>query len=202
MRDNLRIVVKEDAFMAKIFSTLACCFVMLVIALAVPGCHGGKGSSAVLTSPDGTRQITLPKGWKETRKLHEKADLQGADPANETYAFVLSEKKESFRDMTLRRYSDVTREAFAKTLANATMTGPKELTINGNAAIQYEIRGATQNLDIVYLHTIVETKRFYNQVMAWTLKSQWDKNERPLRDTVESFKEVESGADASDDAVN
>jgi hypothetical protein len=185
--------------MRRFENLLAVALVSGVLALSCSGKKNDKVS--VVMSPDNQRQLSLPKGWKETHKLHDKADIQAADTSNEMYIFVLSEKKEDFRDMDIKRYSESTREAFAKSLTAAEVTGPKTLIINGQPAIQYEIRGITQNLPIVYLHTIVETPRHFSQIMAWTLKGLWEKNQETLQAVVVSFKDFSPPAPPASTAL-
>ncbi|MFN7140871.1 MAG: hypothetical protein ACK4UN_16165, partial [Limisphaerales bacterium] len=52
----------------------------------------------------------------------------------------------------------------------------------------YEVSGAMENVNIVYLHTTVEDEDYFHQILAWTLKSRFSKHKDELRDVVSSFK--------------
>jgi hypothetical protein len=169
--------------------------VLVLMILPAAGCVSGPPSPILdtrteLKSSDGLTMIKIPQGWTEDKELHQKAELQASDRAREEYIIVLSESKEDFQQMTLEKHSETTRGSLLNSLTNPEVSGPTMLTINGSAAIQYEIRGTIQNMNIVYLHTTIETPENFHQVLAWTLKSRFEKNQTRLRDAINSFQEV------------
>jgi len=143
----------------------------------------------VLRSQNGSIQIKLPKGWKEDKELHDEAELQASNRAGEKYVIDLTDNKEDFEKMSLAEHSEITRGSILEVLTSPQVTGPVELTINGSPAIQYEIRGGTENINVVYLHTTVETPSMFYQVLAWTLKSRFEKNKSELQEVTNSFQE-------------
>ncbi|HVF88941.1 MAG TPA: hypothetical protein VNH22_02665 [Blastocatellia bacterium] len=173
--------------------------VTLLISACQPGRKAGGGAeennsagaaSAVITSSDGLSRITLPPGWKQEQELHEQADLQAADRANEMYVIVMSESKEDFRDMTVEKHSEFTRSALTEKLESPELSEPEKVTVDGLPGTQYEIRGGVDNLNIAYLHTTLESPTHFHQILAWTLKSRFDKNRPVLDAVIHSFKEV------------
>jgi hypothetical protein len=164
---------------------------VLFLALSFAACKDKRPPElvTVVKSPDGDREIAIPKGWKEDKSLHAKADIQVADPPDEMYALVLTDTRERAGNMDLVKYSEATRDAFMKSLVGATYSPARNMMVNGYPAIEREIRGSVQNLDVVYLHTIVETPHRFHQVMAWTLKAQWEKNKDTLEAVTESFRD-------------
>ena len=142
--------------------------------------------------PEKTIQVSIPSGWKEDRDLHDSAELQASNRRKEQYIIVLSESKEDFQDMTLEKHSEITRATLVKSLTEAQTSAPTTLTIGGNSALQYEIRGFINNLSVIYLHTTVETDKHIHQILTWTLKSMYDKNKPVLQKVTESFKEVKA----------
>lgn len=164
--------------------------VLLAAALFLFACNRSHPPEVHVFSKDGSREILVPKGWSETTRLHDRSDLQVAAPEEELYVFVLSEKKDALRDMTLRKYADLTREGFTKTLVSAEVDGPIEAVVQSQTALQSIIRGSTQGLDLVYIHTVIESKQSFHQVMAWTLKSSFPKKEKTLRAVIETFHET------------
>jgi hypothetical protein len=143
-----------------------------------------------LVSSDGRSQITLPKGWKEYRKLHDDAEIQAAYLSKESYVIVLSESKEDFDEMTIEKHSKLTRTGIMESLKKPTINRLPDLTVNGKPAIQYEIRGVMNNIKIVYLHTTVETKGYFHQILAWTLKSKYNDNKGNMQKIIKSFKQI------------
>ena len=148
--------------------------------------------ATTITSPDGLASIVLPSGWKQeqAQELHDQADLQASDRANEMYVIVMSENKEDFRDMTAEKHSQFTRSALTEKLESPEVSAPAQVTTGGLTGTQYEIRGGVDNLNIAYLHTTVESPTHFHQILAWTLKSRFDKNRPVLDAVIQSFKEV------------
>lgn len=145
----------------------------------------------VLTSTDGRFQLTVPGDWLKETELNERADLQAANRVRETYAAVISESKQDFtEEMTLERFTSVTRNAILAGVHSAQSAEPTPTSINGNPALQYEIRGAVEGVNIVYIITTVETSEHYHQILTWTLPSRFDQYRDTLLDVTRSFKEV------------
>ena len=153
-------------------------------------------TSTILRNQNSSIQITLPKGWREDKELHEDADLQASNRADEKYVIILSDSKEDFEKMSLSEHSEITRGSIIKILTAPQVTGPVELTINDLPAIQYEIRGSTDNINVVYLHTTVETSQKFYQILAWTVKSRFEKNKSELQEVTNSFQESAAGSTA------
>jgi hypothetical protein len=149
-----------------------------------------SSTSSILTSPDGRSQITLPPGWQEDRALHEKADLTASNRREEMYIIVLSEDKSDFQQMNLEKHSETTRASLLQNATSPQTSEPKRFTINGHPALQYEIRAGIDNVNVVYLHTTVETPKNFHQIVAWSLKSRFEKNLPTLEQVIESFKEI------------
>ncbi len=144
----------------------------------------------VLVSSDGQSQVTLPEGWLSDRELHESAEIQASQRGQEMYLIVLSENKEDFQDLTLEQHSEITRQLLVESLSDSQVTGPSEVTeIGEKPAIQYEIRGSVEGVNVAYLHTTVETADRYHQILAWTLPSNFSRSEAQLQAIVQSFRE-------------
>ena len=61
------------------------------------------------------------------------------------------------------------------------------LTIDGHPALQDEITGTENGTNIVFLHTTVDDGGHFQQILAWTLKSLWQKQNPLLREVITSF---------------
>jgi len=143
----------------------------------------------VLTSPDGKFQLTVPAGWIERPSLHATASIKAANLAQETYVIVITENKiDCASDMTLDKFTDVTRKAMLSKVSEGASTPPLPVKINGNEGRQYALEGIVNNVKISYLVTAVETNENYHQIITWTLRSRIDQNQPMLLKVTESFR--------------
>ena len=147
-------------------------------------------STKLLTSVDGKFRISLPAGWVEDRTLHKNAPLQGADRSNKCFIIILPENKEDLSQVTIQKESELTRMNLIKSKTNVTVSEPATLTINGHTGLQYEIKATLDNVNLVYLHTIVETGKYYYQIVAWSLRSMYEDNRKKMMDIIQSFEEI------------
>ncbi|MBM3156433.1 MAG: hypothetical protein FJ004_04020 [Chloroflexi bacterium] len=124
--------------------------------------------------------------------LNDEADIQVANTKKEAYVIVLSEFKMDFSDdITVEVHSDITRQILLDSLENVIISDePVELQINGRRALQYEISGRVEGINVVYLHTTVDGEEGFHQIIAWTLPSKYDKNKPLLDSVVNSFREI------------
>lgn len=151
-----------------------------------------RASSGVpITSSDGKSQITAPTTWKTTTDLNDKAELQASDTTNQMYLIVLTDSRANYSRMTLEDHSQETLGTLTRSMTSSTKIGPTRLTVNGNPAIQYEVRGEIKGLNVVYLHTTVQTTDNFHQIVAWTLQTTYDSKKDTLQDIVQSFKEID-----------
>jgi hypothetical protein len=71
-------------------------------------------------------------------------------------------------------------------MKNASATEAVPLTIDGHPALQDEITGTENGTHVVFLQTTVDAGDHFQQILAWTLKSRWQKQNQLLRDVTES----------------
>ena len=60
--------------------------------------------------------------------------------------------------------------------------------LNGHPARQDELTGTEKGTNVVFLHTTVDNGDHFQQILAWTLKSQWQKQDQSMREVTESFR--------------
>lgn len=186
----------------KRFNLVTPAFIFLLLATAsckLPGAlkrmsEDAGGKPKILTSKDGGSQITIPARWKEETRLNEEAALQASDVLNEMYVVVLKNSKEDFENISVEKYSELTRATFMERLSSPQMGTPSSLVINGYPALQCEVRGTVENVKIAYLHVVAETPEHFYQIVTWTLPSRFDKNRAQLEEVTRSFKEIDSGS--------
>lgn len=146
----------------------------------------------VITSADGDSQITVPRDWSEMDDLNEVAIIQAANLFEEQYAIVIQDNKEDFADTDINAHSEATVQILLDSLTSSEVTTPTPLTVNGYTAVQTEIQGSFENINVVYLHTSIETREHFYQVVTWTLKSRFESNRSLFEQVTQSFREIEA----------
>lgn len=148
-------------------------------------------SPKIVTSKDGKIQLTVPGAWKEQNGLNEEAGLQVANPVAEQYAIVISESKADFTDkMTLENFTELIQQNAKSVIADAVVSEPRSLTINGYPAKQFEVGGSIENIKAKWIYTLVDAPNNYHQILTWTLASRYEQNKPVLLDVINSFKET------------
>ena len=150
-----------------------------------------KDSLTVFKSEDNKFQVSASNSWEDAEgMLHPDSEIQIHNSQKEKYFITLLESKEDFTDTSLQTYYDLVSEPFISSLDNSKQGDVKEVTINGNKALQYTLEGSVDNVSVTYLVTIIETPTHYGQLMAWTLNSKWDEYKDEYTSLTNSFKEV------------
>src|SRR5215475_8660783 len=142
-----------------------CALALMVLAVVACKQLQSLAGSTVLRSPDGKFQLTVPAGWQERPSLHDTASIKAANIFQETYVIVITENKIDFaEDMTLDKFTDITRQAMLRRAADSSSTEPVPVTINGIEGRQYQLDGLVSNVKISYLVTALQTESNYHQV--------------------------------------
>lgn len=148
-----------------------------------------------LTSADGKFQLTVPGGWRDDPELHEEATLRASNRMQEMYAVVISENKEDFdAGMTLQEFAALSRTATMGNVQGAEAGPPAPAQVGGYPALEYEMRGVVESINVTYLNTLVETPAHFHQIVTWTLRTRFDQNRATLREVAQSFREADAGA--------
>ena len=170
--------------LSKKLSTIALLF------CAVIACKS-LGTPKVLKSKDGKFQFTVPAEWIEAPGLNDQADIAAKNAPKELYAFVLTESKSDFpKDMTLDRFTDITRNAVMSKMTLTESPSPENITINGSDARRYRLVGSKGDLKVAYLISTVETPAHFHQIYTWTEPSRLNENGPVLNQVADSFRAV------------
>jgi Domain of unknown function (DUF4190) len=140
-----------------------------------------------IASDDGKLKITASGFWVKRTDLNNKASLQAAYNSKDMYVMVLSEPKSTVPNMTLEQHHQTTREHMLQTMSNSSATAPISITVDNHPALQDELSGTDRGKNIVFLHTTVEEGDSFHQIMAWTTKWHWQKQNGELREVTSSF---------------
>jgi len=165
----------------------------LLLFVAILACKSFQSpeKSAILKSPDGKFQLTVPDGWSKTTDLHNKADIQAANRSKEMYVIVLIENEDDLaKDMTLDEFTDITRKSLISKYGSPEASALESVSINGNDARQYELKGTKDTASVDLIVSTVKTPTNYTQILAWTLPSKMSDNKETLKKVTESFREV------------
>jgi hypothetical protein len=175
--------------------------ILLLIGLLLAGCGrfgrgtpGGTGTPSTVKSNDGKSQVSIPAGWSSLNLNNEAADLQVGNPKIQAYFMVLTESKQDFADKTTYRdHAEMTLKTLKGNLEDAAVVrGPTDLTINGRPAVQYEVSGvySENKTKVIYLHTTVDGRQSFHQLVAWTIPSRFGENRVRLESVIISFTEL------------
>ena len=100
----------------------------------------------------------------------------------------LSDAKSDSQNLTLENHHQTTRDRMLQEMKNASASEPVPLTIDGHPAMQDELNGTKDGTDVVFLHTTVDDGDHFQQILAWTLKSRWQKQNEQLREITRTFR--------------
>ena len=140
-----------------------------------------------IASDDGKTKVTVPGTWTKLPELNKQASLQVGNKSKEVYLIVITDTKADFDNFTLEKYHKQTRDRMLQKMKNASATEPVSLTIDGHPALQDELTGTEKATNVVFLHTTVDDGDYFQQILAWTLKSRWQKQNQLLREVTGSF---------------
>lgn len=140
-----------------------------------------------IATADKKFSILLPKGMQSTTVLHEDATLQGVNSKDELYLLLFDEAKTIFGGSGLEGYLDIVRNQMKGRFADAKITDPVSLKIGGHKALEIEISGTIDDIDVTYLLTVIETKEHYHQVIMWSESKRFEEHKQVMQVTTRSF---------------
>jgi hypothetical protein len=110
------------------------------------------------------------------------------------YLIVITDAKADVPDLTLEKHHQLTRDRMLQKMKNASATKSVSRTIDGHPALQDELTGTKKGPALfrerpwVFLHTMVDDGDHFQQILAWTLKSRWQKQNQLLQEVTGSFR--------------
>jgi hypothetical protein len=140
-----------------------------------------------IASDDNKLKVTTSGFWVKTSDLNKEASLQVANKSEDMYLMVFTDAKSTVGQMTLEQRHRTTRDRKLHSMQNASAAQAVSLTIDGHAALQDEVSGTQQGTNLVFLHTTVDDGDYFQQIVAWTTKGRWPKQNPQLRDATQSF---------------
>jgi len=140
-----------------------------------------------IASDDGKVSVIVPGTWTKLPELNKQASLQVGNKSKEVYLIVITDAKTDLDGFTLEKHHQQTRDRMLQTMKNASATEPVSLTIDSHPALQDELAGTEKETNVVFLHTTVDNGEHFQQILAWTLKSRWQKQNQMLREVTGAF---------------
>lgn len=144
-----------------------------------------------IESDAGKMRVTVPGTWTKLPELHKQSSLQVGNKSKEVYLIVITDTKADLDGFTLEKHHKQTRDQMVRTMKNASVTESVSLTIDSHPALQDELTGTEKGTNVVFLHTTVDDGGHFQQILAWTLKSRWQKQNQLLREVTGSFRSEE-----------
>ncbi|MBI4161090.1 MAG: hypothetical protein HY509_01430 [Acidobacteria bacterium] len=149
------------------------------------------GGPHLITARNGRSRLELPAGWRFRPYLNATADLQVADVQHKSFLIVLSEPKPAVNHLSLEAQSDIALATIVARMEGVEATsGPVEMMIGGHRALRYEFRGRIEGVKVAYIHTTIEGRETFHQIVAWTTPSRLKKNRAVIEAVIASFREV------------
>jgi len=140
-----------------------------------------------IASEDGKLSVTASGFWVKMPNLNKQATLQIGYKDNEMYLIVISDAKSAVGNITLEKHHQLTRDRMLQKMQNSSAAETVSLTIDAHPALQDEVSGTQNRTNLVFLHTTVDDGDYFQQILAWTLKSRWQKQNEQLREATNSF---------------
>jgi hypothetical protein len=178
--------------------TLARTLASLVVAAVLLGACGGDTAQETrnqsagfkeLTSADGALQLRVPDSW-EVSELNPVAAVQAGDPEAEAYGVVIEDPRKPLKDYTLERFAEAQMQQLVTGIGLASLSAPERVQVDGKDAVQYQLKGFFDQIEVVYLYTFVETPDRFLKVVTWSLASEFEDNKDVLEQVATSVREL------------
>jgi hypothetical protein len=140
-----------------------------------------------IASDDGKLKVTTSGLWVKQPQLNKEAKLQVGDKSKEMYLIVIGDAKSAVGNITLKQHHQRTRDRMLQKMQNSSATETVSLTIDGHPALQDEVSGTQSGTNVVFLHTTVDEGDYFQQILAWTMKSRWQEQNEQLHEITNSF---------------
>lgn len=175
------IVALVRASSAKTKGWIIVCVVTGLLAVAAFGVAGKFGVQEVqkfivegarvekpMIGKNGRFKMTVPNNWSAMPKLNPIADIAAGNLLLEQYLMLIAEPKDEV-GTGLEEFAKIVTAQMRAKLGNPQQGEFEKLAIGGFPALRCRIAGKAEGIDIVYLHTSVETPDSLCQVLCWTL---------------------------------
>jgi hypothetical protein len=105
------------------------------------------------------------------------------------FVVVFTDDKKDFRPTTIEKYDEIGLKYFLKPEVSRQIKSRRKTTVNGYPALQSEVLGVSEERNLIYLHTTVETPGAFYEIVAWTRPSLYESNLLMIQEIIQSFRE-------------
>ena len=154
--------------------------------------NGSKTMHAEITSSNGARySVEIPKGFAPAHfnDTLPEMSLQFEDAKRAMHILVIDESKAKIISFGLDYDLDTYMKIATRAQDKDGLYVNKPLNINGNKAMQTDIRETMKNIKKVYRLTCIETTKYFYQVLVWSDESKFASNKDDMDKIINSFKE-------------
>ncbi len=174
------------------------CLAPLLGGLAALGCGRGappeparvaSGGPSAVASADGRCELRVPEDWMQARKPRDGVVLEVANKRQGSVIVLPRERSDLVKPLSYRAYAKNTVEELRKIAEDGKIVrGPLDLVVGGLPAVRYEVQGWVNRRPIHYLHTTVEGKGAFYQVVG--ASSDMKSHRKTIEEIVGSFRET------------
>ncbi|HTL80629.1 MAG TPA: hypothetical protein VL651_02930 [Bacteroidia bacterium] len=151
--------------------------------------------NAKITSSNGSMYaIDLPSDFEpasftDVDSLKYQPSLEYESKPKDLHIMIIDDSKAKILSFGLDYDLDTYMKIASRSIDSAGMHLNKSITINGNNAIQTEIRGKSKGVEMVYDLTCIETQKYFYQVLIWSSEDKYNSNKDDMSAIINSFKE-------------
>jgi hypothetical protein len=151
----------------------------------------GEMPTAIKSSNGAFYSLDLPRGFVPARfnDTLPEMSLQYENPGRDLHILVIDDSKAKIISFGLDYDLDTYMKIATRALDKDGVYVNKPVTINGNKAMQTEIRLTSNGVKKVYKLTCIETQKFFYQLLTWTGEDKFDSNKDDMDKMVNTFKE-------------
>lgn len=154
-----------------------------------PGSISGQQNLVHRISSGSLYEVGIPKTWKKMDDLNEDATLAYARPVLEQYIIVIPEAKQDLAGVDFDQYSDLITGGLVENIANSEIKLLANSNSGQNTIRNYVIHGTNENINLSFRLAVLEGRFHYYQILAWTLRSNYEKSKPQFDQMINSFRE-------------
>ena len=166
---------------------------LLVIAVALFWrLRMSDGMPADIKSSNGAHySLDLPRNFTPARfnDTLPEMSLQYENADRDLHILVIDDSKAKIISFGLDYDLDTYMKIATRALDKDGVYVNKPVTVNGNKAMQTEIKLTSNGIKKVYKLTCIETPKFFYQVLIWTAENNFDSNKDDMEKMVNTFRE-------------
>jgi hypothetical protein len=133
-------------------------------------------------------RISIPDHWDVLKNLNELASFQAGNPRREEYCLVFAfNKLDISADAETLYYNGL--NEFEVTLRNAHVIDEQTFTRLGKESRQARVSGSVDEINLIYLDTVIEGRDHYYRILQWTLPSKSERALPVFQEVIDSLAE-------------